>query len=81
MNENTSLAPPKAEALPDTMYSRDVAVRLLRHAAWYCMCTRRFHLAPIFAAAQQQVLMMSTGDFYRIKIMGTQQHAPTGEAN
>ena len=63
--------------LPDTMYSRDVAIRLLRHAAWYCMALRlpiARECVETFALAQKQVMQMSTGDFYRIKVMGKVEH-------
>lgn len=65
------------DCLPDTMYSRDVAIRLLRHAAWYVMALRlpvARECVEIFALAQKQVLEMSTGDFYRIKVMGKLEH-------
>jgi hypothetical protein len=65
------------EPLPDLMYSRDVAIRLLRHAAWYLSHSRGEVEGPvvfIIAQAQKEVLQMSTGDFYRIKVMGMMQH-------
>lgn len=64
------------EPLRDTMYSREVALRLCRHAAFYLGFQMRYvfekSALEVIAKAQRQILSMSTGDFYRIKIMGTE---------
>lgn len=73
----------RQEPLPDLMYSRDIAIRLLRHAVWHLnygdeRSNWNFDMAygdrdtiQLLAAHQRDVLAMSTGDFYRIKIIGT----------
>lgn len=63
--------------LPDTMYCRECAIRLLRHAAWYVMALRlpiAAECVNILGYCQKQVLGMNTGDFYRIKIMGAMEY-------
>lgn len=72
----------RAEPLPDLMYSRYVAIRIMRHAIWYLLFPSGMRVkdvrdaiaAEIIAKMQRDVLQMSTGDFFRIKMLGALQH-------
>lgn len=81
----------KDEPLPDTMYSREVSLRLMRHAVWslywsdrrskYERCAADSEAVNLIASLQHDVLQMSTGDFYRIKTLGTPDaYSPKGNA-